>query len=107
MILKQQVTKHILFFLPCYQFVDEVIMNWGWDRDGLVFSRETFNELHCKDSHVDLLTFFSFLLYLETPSIEKLLSKDWKDKLLAMGSGNFGEIKGKMFAIILIQNVSK
>ncbi|MBN3278336.1 SOX5 factor, partial [Polyodon spathula] len=29
----------------------------------------------------------------ETPSIEKLLSKDWKDKLLAMGSGNFGEIK--------------
>ncbi|KAM9071296.1 transcription factor SOX-5 isoform 6-T12 [Megaptera novaeangliae] len=30
----------------------------------------------------------------ETPSIEKLLSKDWKDKLLAMGSGNFGEIKG-------------
>lgn len=41
-----------------------------------------------------------FLLYLETPSIEKLLSKDWKDKLLAMGSGNFGEIKGNMFAII-------
>ncbi|KAJ7402490.1 transcription factor SOX-5-like protein [Pitangus sulphuratus] len=30
----------------------------------------------------------------KTPSIEKLLSKDWKDKLLAMGSGNFGEIKG-------------
>ncbi|XP_030626467.1 transcription factor SOX-5 isoform X2 [Chanos chanos] len=30
----------------------------------------------------------------EAPSIEKLLSKDWKDKLLAMGSGNFGEIKG-------------
>uniref|UniRef100_A0A8C5JHI1 SRY-box transcription factor 5 n=1 Tax=Junco hyemalis TaxID=40217 RepID=A0A8C5JHI1_JUNHY len=32
----------------------------------------------------------SIVLYL----IEKLLSKDWKDKLLAMGSGNFGEIKG-------------
>uniref|UniRef100_A0A8C2A2V6 SRY-box transcription factor 5 n=1 Tax=Cyprinus carpio TaxID=7962 RepID=A0A8C2A2V6_CYPCA len=30
----------------------------------------------------------------ETPSIERLLSKDWKDKILAMGSGNFGEIKG-------------
>ncbi|MEE6477431.1 hypothetical protein FKM82_011509 [Ascaphus truei] len=30
----------------------------------------------------------------ETPSIEKLLSKDWKDKLLAMGSGNLGDIKG-------------
>uniref|UniRef100_A0A672NAM8 Transcription factor SOX-5-like n=1 Tax=Sinocyclocheilus grahami TaxID=75366 RepID=A0A672NAM8_SINGR len=30
----------------------------------------------------------------EGPSIERLLSKDWKDKLLAMGSGNFGEIKG-------------
>ncbi|XP_078276125.1 transcription factor SOX-5 isoform X2 [Rhinoraja longicauda] len=30
----------------------------------------------------------------ETPSIEKLLSKDWKDKLLAMGSGHIGEIKG-------------
>ncbi|XP_059118621.1 transcription factor SOX-5-like [Peromyscus eremicus] len=30
----------------------------------------------------------------DTPSIEKLLSKDWKDKLLAMGSGNFGKIKG-------------
>ncbi|XP_036373579.1 transcription factor SOX-5 isoform X6 [Megalops cyprinoides] len=30
----------------------------------------------------------------ETPSIERLLSKDWKDKLLAMGSGSFGEIKG-------------
>ncbi|XP_073693869.1 transcription factor SOX-5 [Garra rufa] len=30
----------------------------------------------------------------EAPSIERLLSKDWKDKLLAMGSGNFGEIKG-------------
>ncbi|XP_072565692.1 transcription factor SOX-5 isoform X2 [Paramormyrops kingsleyae] len=30
----------------------------------------------------------------EPPSIERLLSKDWKDKLLAMGSGNFGEIKG-------------
>ncbi|XP_035283163.1 transcription factor SOX-5 isoform X2 [Anguilla anguilla] len=30
----------------------------------------------------------------EAPSIEKLLSKDWKDKLLAMGSGSFGEIKG-------------
>ncbi|XP_043943620.1 transcription factor SOX-5 isoform X3 [Protopterus annectens] len=29
----------------------------------------------------------------ETPSIERLLSKDWKDKLLAMGSGNYGEIK--------------
>uniref|UniRef100_A0A8C2SKB3 Uncharacterized protein n=1 Tax=Capra hircus TaxID=9925 RepID=A0A8C2SKB3_CAPHI len=47
------------------------------------------------DSHVDLPTFL-FFLYSETPSIEKLLSKDWKDKLLllAMGSGNFGEIKG-------------
>ncbi|KAJ7417281.1 transcription factor SOX-5-like protein [Willisornis vidua] len=33
-------------------------------------------------------------MLIETPSIEKLLSKDWKDKLLAMGSGNFGEIKG-------------
>lgn len=31
----------------------------------------------------------------EAPSIERLLSKDWKDKLLAMGYGNFGEIKGK------------
>ncbi|XP_075066866.1 transcription factor SOX-5 isoform X2 [Mixophyes fleayi] len=30
----------------------------------------------------------------EMPSIEKLLSKDWKDKLLAMGSGNLGDIKG-------------
>uniref|UniRef100_A0A672QBH0 Transcription factor SOX-5-like n=1 Tax=Sinocyclocheilus grahami TaxID=75366 RepID=A0A672QBH0_SINGR len=30
----------------------------------------------------------------EAPSIERLLSKDWKDKILAMGSGNFGEIKG-------------
>ncbi|XP_041833214.1 transcription factor SOX-5 isoform X5 [Melanotaenia boesemani] len=30
----------------------------------------------------------------ETPSIERLLSKDWKDKLLAMGSGHIGEIKG-------------
>ncbi|XP_069765179.1 transcription factor SOX-5 isoform X2 [Narcine bancroftii] len=30
----------------------------------------------------------------EAPSIEKLLSKDWKDKLLAMGSGNIEEIKG-------------
>ncbi|KAM8974417.1 transcription factor SOX-5 [Pelodytes ibericus] len=30
----------------------------------------------------------------ETPSIEKLLSKDWKDKLLAMGSGHLGDIKG-------------
>ncbi|XP_075362402.1 transcription factor SOX-5 isoform X10 [Mycteria americana] len=37
---------------------------------------------------------YSSLLFRETPSIEKLLSKDWKDKLLAMGSGNFGEIKG-------------
>lgn len=50
--------------------------------------------------------FFLLLLYLETPSIEKLLSKDWKDKLLAMGSGNFGEIKGNMLTIISIQNVS-
>uniref|UniRef100_A0A3P8P2E5 HMG box domain-containing protein n=1 Tax=Astatotilapia calliptera TaxID=8154 RepID=A0A3P8P2E5_ASTCA len=30
----------------------------------------------------------------EAPSIERLLSKDWKDKLLAMGSGHVGEIKG-------------
>ncbi|XP_063302743.1 transcription factor SOX-5 isoform X1 [Pelobates fuscus] len=30
----------------------------------------------------------------ETPCIEKLLSKDWKDKLLAMGAGNLGDIKG-------------
>ncbi|XP_062851711.1 transcription factor SOX-5 isoform X4 [Trichomycterus rosablanca] len=30
----------------------------------------------------------------ETPNIERLLSKDWKDKLLSMGSGHFGEIKG-------------
>ncbi|XP_018107323.1 transcription factor Sox-5-like isoform X5 [Xenopus laevis] len=30
----------------------------------------------------------------KTPSIEKLLSKDWKDKLLAMGSGNLGDVKG-------------
>jgi len=37
MVLKQQVTKHNLFFffsfslspLPPYQFVDEVITNWG------------------------------------------------------------------------------
>ena len=48
-----------------------------------------------------------FFLYTETPSIEKLLSKDWKDKLLAMGSGNFGEIKGNIFAIILIQSIPK
>lgn len=51
---------------------------------------------------VMLICLHFFFLYLETPSIEKLLSKDWKDKLLAMGSGNFGEIKGNMFAIILI-----
>ncbi|XP_041443419.1 SRY-box 5 S homeolog isoform X3 [Xenopus laevis] len=30
----------------------------------------------------------------ETPTIEKLLSKDWKDKLLAMGSGNLADVKG-------------
>uniref|UniRef100_A0A3Q4ATT2 HMG box domain-containing protein n=1 Tax=Mola mola TaxID=94237 RepID=A0A3Q4ATT2_MOLML len=30
----------------------------------------------------------------EAPTIERLLSKDWKDKLLAMGSGHIGEIKG-------------
>ncbi|XP_051911315.1 transcription factor SOX-5 isoform X6 [Hippocampus zosterae] len=30
----------------------------------------------------------------EAPSIERLLSKEWKDKLLAMGSGHIGEIKG-------------
>uniref|UniRef100_A0A8C5DVM9 HMG box domain-containing protein n=1 Tax=Gouania willdenowi TaxID=441366 RepID=A0A8C5DVM9_GOUWI len=30
----------------------------------------------------------------EATSIERLLSKDWKDKLLAMGSGHIGEIKG-------------
>uniref|UniRef100_A0A8C5MEN9 SRY-box transcription factor 5 n=1 Tax=Leptobrachium leishanense TaxID=445787 RepID=A0A8C5MEN9_9ANUR len=30
----------------------------------------------------------------ETPCIEKLLSKDWKDKLLAMGAGNLSDIKG-------------
>ncbi|XP_061922501.1 transcription factor SOX-5 isoform X2 [Entelurus aequoreus] len=30
----------------------------------------------------------------EAPSIERLLSKDWKDKLLAMGSGHIGDIKG-------------
>ncbi|XP_023807854.1 transcription factor SOX-5 isoform X7 [Oryzias latipes] len=30
----------------------------------------------------------------EAPSIERLLSKDWKDKLLAMGSGHIAEIKG-------------
>ncbi|KAK1907011.1 Transcription factor SOX-5 [Dissostichus eleginoides] len=30
----------------------------------------------------------------EAPSIERLLSKDWKDNLLAMGSGHIGEIKG-------------
>ncbi|XP_072311116.1 transcription factor SOX-5 isoform X6 [Eucyclogobius newberryi] len=30
----------------------------------------------------------------EPPSIERLLSKDWKDKLLAMGSGHIAEIKG-------------
>ena len=106
MILKQQVTKHILFFLPCYQCVDEVIMNWGRGWGGHIFSRQTFNELRQKDSHVDLPTFL-FLLYSETPSIEKLLSKDWKDKLLAMGSGNFGEIKGNVFASILIQNLPK
>lgn len=39
MISKQQVTKHALFFPPCYQFVDEVIMNWGQDQDGLILSR--------------------------------------------------------------------
>ncbi|XP_068611582.1 transcription factor SOX-5 [Brachionichthys hirsutus] len=30
----------------------------------------------------------------EAPTIERLLSKEWKDKLLAMGSGHIGEIKG-------------
>lgn len=104
MILKQQVTKHTRFSSR-YQFVDELIMIQVRNRDGLILSRQTFNELHCRDTLVDLLTFF--FLYLETPSIEKLLSKDWKDKLLAMGSGNFGEIKGNMFAILLIQNVPK
>ncbi|XP_059361220.1 transcription factor SOX-5-like isoform X7 [Carassius carassius] len=36
----------------------------------------------------------------EAPSIERLLSKDWKDKLLAMGSGNFGEIKGPQDSLV-------
>uniref|UniRef100_A0A9J8ARQ0 SRY-box transcription factor 5 n=1 Tax=Cyprinus carpio carpio TaxID=630221 RepID=A0A9J8ARQ0_CYPCA len=36
----------------------------------------------------------------EAPSIERLLSKDWKDKLLAMGSGNFGEIKGTQDSLV-------
>lgn len=48
-----------------------------------------------------------FFLYLDTPSIEKLLSKDWKDKLLAMGSGNFGEIKGRKYVPVCIRNVQK
>lgn len=39
MISKQQVTKHTPFFpLPCYQFVDEVILSWGQDQDGLVLA---------------------------------------------------------------------
>ncbi|KAJ8381924.1 hypothetical protein SKAU_G00027020 [Synaphobranchus kaupii] len=44
--------------------------------------------------HGWLLVKYSPLPNIEAPSIEKLLSKDWKDKLLAMGSGSFGEIKG-------------
>lgn len=47
-----------------------------------------------------MLTFFFPPLHSETPSIEKLLSKDWKDKLLAMGSGNFGEIKGNAVSVL-------
>lgn len=54
-----------------------------------------------------LLLFCFVFLYLETPSIEKLLSKDWKDKLLAMGSGNFGEIKGNTCVLSLTPNVPK
>lgn len=46
------------------------------------------------------LYFFFPPLHSETPSIEKLLSKDWKDKLLAMGSGNFGEIKGNAVSVL-------
>ncbi|XP_075614281.1 transcription factor SOX-5 isoform X5 [Balearica regulorum gibbericeps] len=48
----------------------------------------------CQPLHLPKELSHSSLLFRETPSIEKLLSKDWKDKLLAMGSGNFGEIKG-------------
>lgn len=48
------------------------------------------------------LHFFS-PLHSETPSIEKLLSKDWKDKLLAMGSGNFGEIKGNALSVLQLR----
>ncbi|MGH0147560.1 UNVERIFIED_CONTAM: hypothetical protein FKN15_076841 [Acipenser sinensis] len=43
----------------------------------------------------------------KTPSIEKLLSKDWKDKLLAMGSGNFGEIKGRILIVDFLSRVQQ
>lgn len=87
MILKQQVTKHILFFLPCYQFVDEVIMNWGWDRDGLIFSRQAFNELHCKDSHVDLLTLFIFFFTQKPPVLKSYYQRTGKTSFLQWDQG--------------------
>ncbi|XP_076131541.1 transcription factor SOX-5-like, partial [Alosa pseudoharengus] len=43
----------------------------------------------------------------EAPSIERLLSKDWKDKLLAMGSGNFGEIKVSPSCSLLLSSGSE
>lgn len=105
MILKQQVTKHTRFSSP----VISLLMNSLWSRSGIGMDLFSADRL-LMSSIVEILLLIClhfFFLYLETPSIEKLLSKDWKDKLLAMGSGNFGEIKGNMFAILLIQNVPK
>uniref|UniRef100_A0A671ML79 Transcription factor SOX-5-like n=1 Tax=Sinocyclocheilus anshuiensis TaxID=1608454 RepID=A0A671ML79_9TELE len=41
----------------------------------------------------------------EAPSIERLLSKDWKDKILAMGSGNFGEIKDVCLCVRVLTQI--
>lgn len=75
-------------------------MNWGQDRNGRILSRQVFHEPAAKSAACLLIAVFHFFLSLDTPSIEKLLSKDWKDKLLAMGSGNFGEIKGRKYVLL-------
>lgn len=73
-------------------------MNWGQDQDGLILSRQASVSL--LQIGMPICLYMSFFLYVDTPSIEKLLSKDWKDKLLAMGSGNFGEIKGRKYVLL-------
>lgn len=84
MILKQQVTKHILF-LPVISVLMKSLWTGGGSRGGLILANRLLMNYIRKIVMLICLPFFFLLL--RNPSIEKLLSKDWKTSFLQWDQG--------------------